>query len=740
MRRALEALGRADDVVESAERRAPKRAFPSSGEQQLVHEKLDIYMEESETDPEETPELKSSVSVVEELVGRETLPCVVVNLYPGEDSCSVLLDDKSGSLLEPVPLSCAQRDLCEYLDAEQLPPFLLEALKKSQTNYFCGGRVIAEVRDYRFGRDLDPPSYQSKHILLRPTMQTSVCAVESMTSNENQCTQDDKLALESQLILPTAEPLCLKPSVAVACTDDKLLSNKHNIVPKKRWFRGRSRPSTSLSQELSQCARQDAEDACKSFREEKTSQQHDLKVTAENYVDAWKQGPFDLDLPPEVEVEKYIVKNLFAGSDDFEVTAWPSPEVTTDFRSECESSGQQWESMKNFMLSSSDPLWGSITEPQNIASCKSQMCPRQDTPDDHSDAAVAGSDTDAGGVESVQSKAECPSESPPGSSGSARVSQCSPGTKPKEAKITVPQTSSVSKEAVKYGSPLNIPTSISGQCPSGEVPLGLQVINSSQVPPVPPIPKPACISQKSPVDLKGLDLVPPAAQRPASSSKGTAVPQFSASSTVQKVMNTVHPVQGAKGSPLPWPRLPSQPQSPFQAQSRSRSRSKSRPQPLHRPQMQPQPQPMALQLIVQQPQQTMSSPALQAETQASAQRLSSEQQASQAQQAVVISLAGCNHYLQLQTAVLSQTDSGQQRPEQSPSLQISQLPPVPQQARQRQPQPKPPGRRRSQHRYVRQVVSVASVGIQTDEDLQHEHPAGQAKGSTHTGPPAPPQS
>lgn len=48
--------------------------------------------------------------------------------------------------------------------------------------------------------------------------------------------QEDKLLLESQLILATAEPLCLDPSVAVACTTNRLLYNrqKMNTRPLKR--------------------------------------------------------------------------------------------------------------------------------------------------------------------------------------------------------------------------------------------------------------------------------------------------------------------------------------------------------------------------------------------------------------------------------------------------------------------------------------------------------------------------
>lgn len=42
-----------------------------------------------------------------------------------------------------------------------------------QVNIFHCGCVIAEIRDYRQSGNMKSPTYQSKHILLRPTMQVS---------------------------------------------------------------------------------------------------------------------------------------------------------------------------------------------------------------------------------------------------------------------------------------------------------------------------------------------------------------------------------------------------------------------------------------------------------------------------------------------------------------------------------------------------------------------------------------
>lgn len=255
MQRALEqALDRADYVIESALQRPPKRKSSSSGEPTL-HEKLyDIYVEECGKEPEVTEALTSNANLLEKLVQRESLPCLVVNLYPGREGYSLMLKGKNGSCSEPIRLSYEKGELLEYLDAEELPPVLVDFLEKAPINLFHCGCVIAEIRDYRQCSGTEGPSYQSRHILLRPTMQTLACDVESIveSSDDQTWTQDDKLLLESQLLLATAEPLCLDPSVSVACTENRLLFNrqKMNSHPMRRNFKRYSTASQNRRQDM----------------------------------------------------------------------------------------------------------------------------------------------------------------------------------------------------------------------------------------------------------------------------------------------------------------------------------------------------------------------------------------------------------------------------------------------------------------------------------------------------------
>lgn len=101
------------------------------------------------------------MNLLEKLVSQESLSCLVVNLYPGNEGYSLMLRGKNGSgnssltpflsslscfshscLICNVCLCCLdsetirlpyeERELLEYLDAEELPPILVDLLEKSQ--------------------------------------------------------------------------------------------------------------------------------------------------------------------------------------------------------------------------------------------------------------------------------------------------------------------------------------------------------------------------------------------------------------------------------------------------------------------------------------------------------------------------------------------------------------------------------------------------------------------------------
>ena len=61
------------------------------------------------------------------------------------------------------------------------------------------------------------------------SLQTLLCDINAMTSDTPNWTVEDKLALESQLLLHTSEPLCLDPSPGVFLASARLNYEKHKL-------------------------------------------------------------------------------------------------------------------------------------------------------------------------------------------------------------------------------------------------------------------------------------------------------------------------------------------------------------------------------------------------------------------------------------------------------------------------------------------------------------------------------
>ncbi|XP_020823567.1 transcription factor SPT20 homolog isoform X12 [Phascolarctos cinereus] len=589
MQQALElALDRAEYVIESARQRPPKRKYLSSGRKSVFQKLYDLYIEECEKEPE-IKKLRRNVNLLEKLVMQETLSCLVVNLYPGNEGYSLMLRGKNGSDSETIRLPYEEGELLEYLDAEELPPILVDLLEKSQVNIFHCGCVIAEIRDYRQSGNMKSPGYQSRHILLRPTMQTLICDVHSITSDNHKWTQEDKLLLESQLILATAEPLCLDPSIAVTCTANRLLYNKQkmNTRPMKRCFKRYSRSSLNRQQDVSHSTAPPQLrllDYLQKRKERKTAQQYDLKISkAGNCVDMWKQNPCYLTTPSEVDVEKYAKVEKSIKSDDSQPTVWPAHEIKEDYVFECEVGNQFQKTKLTIFQSLGNPLYyGKIQTYRSDEESESPMTPTQ---------FLIGSKTDAERIinqyqELIQNEAKCPVKMSH-SSGSGNLSQLSPG---KEMELstsqdggvegsstaelsptTTPQRSrkrirpspdreiqekitpesllvqpSVLGKGVKHRPPpIKLPSS-SGSSSSGNIFSPQQSGSHHKSPTPPPTSKPPGLSRKPSMDLSQVSMLSPAALSPASSSQRTTSTQVMANPAGLNFINVVGSVCGAQ--------------------------------------------------------------------------------------------------------------------------------------------------------------------------------------------------
>ncbi|XP_042648435.1 transcription factor SPT20 homolog isoform X9 [Tyto alba] len=676
MQQALElALDRAEYIIESARQRPPKRKYLSSGRKSVFQKLYDLYIEECEKEPEIKQKLRRNVNLLEKLVMQETLSCLVVNLYPGNEGYSLMLRGKNGSDSETIRLPYEEGELLEYLDAEELPPILVDLLEKSQVNIFHCGCVIAEIRDYRQSGNMKSPTYQSKHILLRPTMQTLICDVHSITSDNHKWTQEDKLLLESQLILATAEPLCLDPSIAVTCTTNRLLYNKQkmNTRPMKRCFKRYSRSSLNRQQEVAHYSTPPQLrllDYVQKRKERKGAQQYDLKISkAGNCVDMWKQNPCYLTAPSEVDVEKYAKVEKSIKPDDSQPTVWPAHEIKDDYVFECEVGNQLQKTKLTIFQSLGNPLYyGKIQTLKGDEENDNLLTPSQ---------FLIGSKTDAERVvnqyqELVQNEAKCPVKMFHNSGGMVNLSHLSPGKEMEQPEsISGSVQSSVLGKGVKHRPPpIKLPSS-SGSSSSGNIFSPQQSSGHLKSPTPPPPSKPPGLSRKQSMDLNQVSMLSPAAMSPASSSQRTTSTQVMANPAGLNFINVVSSVCGAQtlmsgsnpmlgcntgaiapaginlsgilpsGGLVPSA-LPAAMQSASQAGSPFGLKNASNLRPLN--------------LL-----------------QGSDQGPSNQDQALSAQQAAVINLTGVGNFMQPQATVLSQLGSAVNRPGQSLPQQRLQL-------------------------------------------------------------------
>ncbi|XP_067569414.1 transcription factor SPT20 homolog isoform X13 [Pseudorca crassidens] len=726
MQQALElALDRAEYVIESARQRPPKRKYLSSGRKSIFQKLYDLYIEECEKEPEVKQKLRRNVNLLEKLVMQETLSCLVVNLYPGNEGYSLMLRGKNGSDSETIRLPYEEGELLEYLDAEELPPILVDLLEKSQVNIFHCGCVIAEIRDYRQSSNMKSPGYQSRHILLRPTMQTLICDVHSITSDNHKWTQEDKLLLESQLILATAEPLCLDPSIAVTCTANRLLYNKQkmNTRPMKRCFKRYSRSSLNRQQDLSHCPpppQLKLLDFLQKRKERKAGQHYDLKISkAGNCVDMWKRSPCNLAIPSEVDVEKYAKVEKSIKSDDSQPTIWPAHDVKDDYIFECEAGNPYQKTKLTILQSLGDPLYyGKIQPCKEDEESDSQMSPSHFSTDDHSNWFIIGSKTDAERVvsqyqELVQNEAKCPVKMSHSSSGSASLSQPSPGKETEQPETLSVQSSVLGKGVKHRPPPIKLPSS-SGNSSSGTT--ATQVMANS-------------------AGLNFINVVGSVcgAQALMSGSNPMLGCNTGAITPAGINLSGLLPSGGLLPNALPSAmQAASQAGVPFGLKNTSSLR------PLNLLQLPGgslifntlQQQQQLSQFTPQQPQQPTTSVPQQPGEQASEQSCTSQEQALSAQHTAVINLAGVGSYMQSQAAVLSQLGSAENRPEQSLPQQRFQLSSAFQQQQQQIQQ-----LRFLQH----QMAMAAAAAAQTAQLHRHRHTGSQSKSKMKRGTPTTPK-
>lgn len=110
-------------------------------------------------------------------------------------------------------------DLLDYVSMGELPPVLIDLIDRLNIDIYYDGHIILEVRDFRYqSRMMASGAQSSSHfVLLRPTTQTFIADLNCISNEGNYIWyQEDKFALESQLLLAVSKKLHLEPNLNVS--------------------------------------------------------------------------------------------------------------------------------------------------------------------------------------------------------------------------------------------------------------------------------------------------------------------------------------------------------------------------------------------------------------------------------------------------------------------------------------------------------------------------------------------
>eukprot|EP00794_Sanderia_malayensis_P007008 gene7008-7793_t len=240
------------------------------------------------------------------MVKEDSLNTLIVNLYPNNEGYSLMLRDKTGKEVETVKLSYDESEFLDYLDAQALPPVLIDILEKSQIDLFYDGCIIVELRDYR--RSTHKTLKECTYLLLKPTAQTIVRDVNALTSDSTQWTEDDKLKLEAELVLASKPRLCLDPSPEVVLNANRMQYNakKLNNHALKRSVKRFAKSIKDKSVKIeSNTSPQSFKlyDFIGKHRDKRAAQSYHNKLnrTTQN-IDMWKQRTLQLSMPAKIDV------------------------------------------------------------------------------------------------------------------------------------------------------------------------------------------------------------------------------------------------------------------------------------------------------------------------------------------------------------------------------------------------------------------------------------------------------
>ena len=227
--------GRADQLLAMASH-APSLPGSQQGQGQSLEDLLcRLHAQESIRDSRSS-HLNLATNLLAKLTSSPgvNLSRLVVNLLPGDEGYTIALHTSAGAELELVKFSYEDRTVLESVDAEEIPVLIMDLICSlgEASDLYHGNSVVCEVRDCRRAG----PARPRRHLtLLRPTTQSIICD-SLLLSRPNKWSHEDRLNLESQLLLASGSPLCLDPSPVVSFVAGKVEHNrkKFSSLPLRR--------------------------------------------------------------------------------------------------------------------------------------------------------------------------------------------------------------------------------------------------------------------------------------------------------------------------------------------------------------------------------------------------------------------------------------------------------------------------------------------------------------------------
>ena len=151
--------------------------------------------------------------------------------------------------------------LLNYVDAQELPPTLLDLLDGLNVDIFYSGCLVVEVRDFRRKTGEAAGKLNScevQHVLLRPTTQSVICDSNLIAEKSARpLSAEERTTLEGRLAQMSSDPLCLDPDpvVAVLARKADVARKKLNSAPTQRMMRKFSAAGVNRKRKLlEQCA------------------------------------------------------------------------------------------------------------------------------------------------------------------------------------------------------------------------------------------------------------------------------------------------------------------------------------------------------------------------------------------------------------------------------------------------------------------------------------------------------